>query len=469
MIGPSSSVRRVSALRIFRHRPIREVSRSPLFIISALSLTLLLFCRSASAQERGPEKASPGGSPEPVISLQDALERARTNNQSLQFARLSTALAREDRIQAKAGLLPSLNYGNQYIYTQGNGTPSGVFVSNDGVHVYNSQGNIHEDVFSYGRLIEYRRVALAQAITAAKAEIVARGLAATVVQSYYALVVAQRRNINAQQSREEAQRFLDITEKLETGGEVARSDVIKARILLQQRQRDVQDAQLAIETGKIGLSVLIFPDLNLAFTVIDDLNTSEPLGSFDEIRALASARSPELRAAQLTLKQESLGRQEARTAYLPSFSFDYWYGINANHFATYSGERQNLGYSAQASLIFPLWNWGVTRSKIRQAELRENQARLELTQAQKQLLSDLGSFYAQARSALEQLDSLRNSLALATESLRLTLLRYQAGEISVLEVVDAQASLTQARNANDDGLSRYRVALANLQSLTGTL
>ncbi len=469
MIGPSSSVRRVSALRIFRHRPIREVSRSPLFIISALSLTLLLFCRSASAQERGPEKASPGGSPETAISLQDALERARTNNQSLQFARLSTALAREDRIQAKAGLLPSLNYGNQYIYTQGNGTPSGVFVSNDGVHVYNSQGNIHEDVFSYGRLIEYRRVALAQAITAAKAEIVARGLAATVVQSYYALVVAQRRNINAQQSREEAQRFLDITEKLETGGEVARSDVIKARILLQQRQRDVQDAQLAIETGKIGLSVLIFPDLNLAFTVIDDLNTSEPLGSFDEIRALASARSPELRAAQLTLKQESLGRQEARTAYLPSFSFDYWYGINANHFATYSGERQNLGYSAQASLIFPLWNWGVTRSKIRQAELRENQARLELTQAQKQLLSDLGSFYAQARSALEQLDSLRNSLALATESLRLTLLRYQAGEISVLEVVDAQASLTQARNANDDGLSRYRVALANLQSLTGTL
>jgi outer membrane protein TolC len=53
--------------------------------------------------------------------------------------------------------------------------------------------------------------------------------------------------------------------------------------------------------------------------------------------------------------------------------------------------------------------------------------------------------------------------------LRLTLLRYQAGEASALEVVDAQNTVTQSRNAYDDGLARYRVALANLKMLTGTL
>ena len=39
-------------------------------------------------------------------------------------------------------------------------------------------------------------------------------------------------------------------------------------------------------------------------------------------------------------------------------------------------------------------------------------------------------------------------------------LRYEAGEVTVLEVVDAQSTLVQARNAYDDGLSRYRLALA---------
>ena len=65
--------------------------------------------------------------------------------------------------------------------------------------------------------------------------------------------------------------------------------------------------------------------------------------------------------------------------------------------------------------------------------------------------------------------SLRESLDLATESLRLTVLRYEAGEVSVLEVVDAHTTLVDARNAYNDGLVRYRVALAALQTLTGTL
>lgn len=60
-------------------------------------------------------------------------------------------------------------------------------------------------------------------------------------------------------------------------------------------------------------------------------------------------------------------------------------------------------------------------------------------------------------------------MEVATESLRLTNLRYEAGDVTVLEVVDAQSTLAQARNAFDDGLSRYRLALAGIQTLTGTI
>jgi outer membrane protein TolC len=88
---------------------------------------------------------------------------------------------------------------------------------------------------------------------------------------------------------------------------------------------------------------------------------------------------------------------------------------------------------------------------------------------QRQRLATVSAFYREAQTARDQVISLRASLDLATESLRLTLLRYQAGEISVLEVVDAQTTLAQSRNAYDDGLVRYRVALASLQTLTGTL
>jgi outer membrane protein TolC len=155
---------------------------------------------------------------------------------------------------------------------------------------------------------------------------------------------------------------------------------------------------------------------------------------------------------------------------LPSVSFDYWFGINANQFAITNPDGDRLlGSAAQVQMTIPLWSWGATQSKLRQAQLRVQQARADLTFTQRQLLANVIAFYREAELARQQLDSLRTSLDLATESLRLTTLRYQAGDATVLEVVDAQTTLIQARNAYDDGLVRYRVGLATLQTVTGTL
>jgi outer membrane protein TolC len=159
--------------------------------------------------------------------------------------------------------------------------------------------------------------------------------------------------------------------------------------------------------------------------------------------------------------------QAAWAGHFPSVTFDYWYGIDAAHFATYTGPVRNLGYSAQATLNVPIWNWGAVQSKVKQASLRRRLARVELTYAQRQLLGNVHSYYAEASTARAELETLRRSAELAAESLRLTNLRYQAGEATALEVVDAENVLAQARNAYDDGEARYRVALANLQTLTG--
>ncbi len=81
--------------------------------------------------------------------------------------------------------------------------------------------NVHGDVFSLQKWAEYRGAAAAEAVARAKADVAGRGLVATIVQNYYALVAAQRKLASAQESLREAQQFLDITQKQESGGEVA--------------------------------------------------------------------------------------------------------------------------------------------------------------------------------------------------------------------------------------------------------
>jgi outer membrane protein TolC len=83
-------------------------------------------------------------------------------------------------------------------------------------------------------------------------------------------------------------------------------------------------------------------------------------------------------------------------------------------------------------------------------------------------LSNLYSSYNEASVARAAVEKSRHTADLAAESQRLVNLRYQAGESTALEVVDSENTLTLARNAYDDTLARYRVALATLQTLTGS-
>lgn len=90
------------------------------------------------------------------ITLPDAVARARQHAGQLQAANFAVSQAREDSLQTKTLRLPTVNAFNQAVYTQGNSTPSGVFVANDGVHIYNEQAQVHEEVLSIFRKGEVR-------------------------------------------------------------------------------------------------------------------------------------------------------------------------------------------------------------------------------------------------------------------------------------------------------------------------
>jgi len=196
-----------------------------------------------------------------VLTLQDALARAKANDPQFRAARTELGIAHQDTVQSRAQLLPNVNYNMQYVYTQGNGTATGRFLANNGVHEYIAQGNVHQ-ALSPGMFAEYRKTAAAEALARAKAEIATRGLVVTVVQAYYGYVVAQRKYATAQKAASEADHFFGISQKLQNGGEVARSDVIKAQIQNNQTQRDLQDALLAMNKTRLDLAVLLFPNFD---------------------------------------------------------------------------------------------------------------------------------------------------------------------------------------------------------------
>jgi outer membrane protein TolC len=457
-------------------------SRLILVLSWASMLALLSSCAGiVAAQETAPavaaephreaqqqSLAATATSPVLRLTLEDALARARKNSVQFQAAQTDAAIARQDRYQAAAALLPSVVYNNQAIYTKVNrGNP--VFIANNGAHEYLSQGNVHESI-DLVSISGFRRASAASALAKARAEIASRGLVVTVVHSYYSVAAAQLKLESAKKTGDEGDRFLKMTQELENGGEVAHSDVIKADLQTQDRHRQLLEAQLGLLNARLDFAVLIFPDFNDNFEIAEDLHASVPLPTLAEVQQRAARDNPDVRAALAAVQQAGHEVTGARGGYLPTLSIDYWYGIDAPQFAVNGpGGVSNLGSAAAATLNIPIWNWGATQSRIKQAELRRAQAQRELSLAQRKLLAEIKSLYAEADTALNELSGLSRGAELSGEGLRLTTLRYKGGEATVLEVVDAQTTFAQANAAYQDGAVRYRVALANLQTLTGVL
>src|SRR5438132_3237764 len=111
-----------------------------------------------------------------TITMQDALTRAQANEPQYHAALTEYGVAKEQRIQSRAALLPNVNYDAGLIYTEGNGTHSntGRYIANNGVHEYTSQGNAHQ-ALSLQDVAEYRRASALEALAKAKSEIAARG------------------------------------------------------------------------------------------------------------------------------------------------------------------------------------------------------------------------------------------------------------------------------------------------------
>ncbi len=419
----------------------------------------------------------PAGSAPPVLTFADALARALAIEPQYLQALNAASLAHEDAVQARAARYPLAGIRSDYLNTQGNGLlPSGRFVTNDGVHVYREWATLHQEV-SAGALtgVAVEHAFALESAARARAEIARRGLVVTLTKAYYGLVGAQRKYATAQLALDEVRHLLAITQDLERGGEVAHADVVKAQMQVNAQDQAFREARLAMDTARMDLAVLISADFDQDFQVIDDLDPSPPLPAFTEIQRLARQQNPDLRAALETLRGASLDVTSARQAYLPTLAVDLVWGLEANQIgwrtivaaAPQLGPVPTVGYFLTGSLTLPVWDWGARRSKLRQAELRRAQANTELSLAQRQLLRNLAGYYEEGETARSQLDLLRQALDLAAESLRLNTLRYQGGEATILELVDAQSALNQARNAYIDGLARYRLALANLQMLTG--
>ncbi len=474
------------------HSP-RPRKREPLdSILGAACSFVLIWAMGQVASGQAPGGAAASRQPVSrpvVITLQEAIRRAEASVPAFAQAKATSQSASLDRSIARAGLLPTARFYSDDIYTQPNGVyevgdagqpraPLPRFVANDSrPWEYMAQG-IFEQTLSMAGPAAVQRADAASALAKAQLEIARRGLVAAVTTLFYTALADHNKVGVAQRALQYATNFTKLTTDRELKRESAHADVIKAELTEQQRQRQLQDAQLAAERARLELGVLLFPDPETPYT-LQAPSMPPPLASRADVAAAAAKNNPQMRSALAALQLSKADVLTARAAYMPNLQLNVIYGIDANQFAVNGPlvttpenqvvQARNLGYSTSATLNLPVWDWLATQHRVKQSKILRNVAKVALSATQRQLIAQLDEDYAEAQVARDQLASLEKSVLTAADSLRLTRLAYTGGDATVLDVVAAQDAYVQAEDARQDGQVRYEAALAQLQTLTGAM
>ena len=447
------------------------------FVFAAL--TALLCCANWSYTQTPsplptPQASINSSTPDvSALTLDEALRLANAQASTYQSAILNERIASEDVRQAQAAFLPKVSAPLSYIYTSpALGLPPGEprapsFIANNAISEYEGLANVSGDLDVAGKL----RATLAKnraLLSAAHAgtEVAKRALAQAVIETYYglALAIAQRRA--AEGNLAAAEEFQRITALLLGGGEVAPVDLTRAQLQTIQRRDELERARVNEEVAAGSLRVLVGYDFTRPIGT-NDLALALPTDSeYQQFKPDDVARRPEFTQLEQQLRAARQEIKIARADRLPALTYSINGGFDTD---SLKGQRlkEHSGVSAAVSLTIPIFDWGTTRSKERQANLRVQVAENERTIAVKGFTQQFYAARAQAANAAARIALAREGVTKAQDNLSASIARYRAGEAQIVEVTDAQTTLVVQRSALYQAIFDYQIALARLKQATG--
>jgi outer membrane protein TolC len=268
----------------------------------------------------------------------------------------------------------------------------------------------------------------------------------------------------AQQAKAAAEEYVRITEKLHKQGMAVKSDVLSARVNLEEVKLKLAEAKNAEATALDQLHLLLGKPLGEPLDVGDPVTPSLLPGNEADLRSQALATHAGLQALRSQVQGASAAVQAARAGYKPQFNVLLRTDVN----------DKNLGMGAASYTVAGVLSWtafdgGATKAGVDRAEAQRAELAAKLRQAEDGIAYQVGEARRKALEAEEKIAARQANLEQAAEAQRLVQKRYENGLATLIELLSAQAQLDKARA--DLVAARYELAVnrAELKRAVGVL
>lgn len=390
------------------------------------------------------------------LSLSKAIELALKHNQNITLANQEIEKSQEALKEVKSNLYPSLYGSSHYLYAPENGYNP--VVTNGGE--YGLQLNANYTLFDGGI-----RSALIK-----KASINVEGKNLSLSQTkteirylvrifFYQVIEAQNELESQRKGVKELNEYLGLLEQLKAGGAVSESDVLKARV-------DLNNLIISLETTKQKIAKLKFGMNNLLGRKID-----KPINFYEDavmdtsiIQSHDLNKMIDLEIAQNLAKESSYDINITKGEKLPQLSIAGdagVLGVKPNNI------KQDAGYSVFISFSVPLFTWGRINSKIQQAEISQKEALTNVDLTDRALQTQRLSILSEIELSKKNMINYQSSIKIAEENYLSSEARFKGGSGTNLDVLDAHRLVIQGELDYWNSVLQFQSAKANLLRLYG--
>jgi HAE1 family hydrophobic/amphiphilic exporter-1 len=332
-------------------------------------------------------------------------------------------------------------------------------------NLFDGTAELRQTLFSFKLSKAIRAAKLARQLGAEEVVRARQATALLAVRAYNEFVLSLEKVAVGQKALVQKEKHVEMAQNRRQAGVATELDVLRSQVDLENARAILLRLRGQAELARGHLNAAMVQPIDTPIEPLDHLAYAPLEMTIDDAVRLAWSRRPEAQAIALNerIHEELIGVAQADSR--PSLDLNAQYGWSVRQPGDFLASNF-AKWSAGVTLTIPVFDGFRTRGKVAQARAERNKVTQDRIALENRIRLEAKEGVDRLTVAKSVLEVAELTVSQAQRALEMTQANYQHGAATTLDVIDAQAALTEAESNRLLGLYEHANARAGLRYVT---
>lgn len=328
--------------------------------------------------------------------------------------------------------------------------------------------SLDQPIFTYNRTkLELRQLELVLETSKLNYAMQQLNIERTVTQAFYGVYQSYKNLLTAREEVQNQRQNYEIIKNKVENKLIAKEELFQAEVNLANSESSLYDQETSYENTKDEFKQTLGLPLDMDISVLPNTEVVPVEVDLNKAVEYALKQRMELRNMEIQIEEGTFSLIEAKA----TNEFEGNISAQVGLFGTGSNvsgafEKPEDNQSVNLSLTIPIWDWGVRKSTIRNAELGNESTQIDFEEEKKSIVIEVRQLCRNLPKLVKQIEINEKKIKNAEMTYEINLENYRNGTITGMDLQQYQTQLSSAKTEYTNSIIQYKIELLNLKIQT---